>query len=190
MSLRPHFLQITPKNVAFKLWLLAWSFAAGFFHLSLSHIAVIAVIDATLLSPSPLPLPPHKLLPLQPPPLPPPLPPLPLRRLLALPSPVGCCILANLGFRSIRLFTMSQSRFLQEEISKKYRQAANNAAINAAITDLVAARNVRHADGGKRLIKSSNLYKNVIASMQSAGVNITYDEKSVKGIGRRHHYRD
>ena len=70
---------------------------------------------------------------------------------------------------------MSQSRFLQEEISKKYRQAANNAAINAAITDLVAARNVRHADRRKRLIKSSNSYKNVIASLQSAGVNITYD---------------
>jgi len=70
---------------------------------------------------------------------------------------------------------MSQSRFLQEEYLKKYRNAANNAAINLAITDLVAARNVRHTDGGKRLIKSSNLYKNVIASLQSAGVNITYD---------------
>jgi hypothetical protein len=70
---------------------------------------------------------------------------------------------------------MSQSRFIEEEYSKKYRKAANNAAINSAITDLVAARNVRHADGGKRLIKSSNSYKNVIASLQSAGVNITYD---------------
>jgi len=70
---------------------------------------------------------------------------------------------------------MSQSRFLQEEISKKYRQAANKAAINAAITDLVAARNVQHADGGKRLVKSSNSFKNVIALLQSAGVNITYD---------------
>jgi hypothetical protein len=60
-------------------------------------------------------------------------------------------------------------------ILKKYRQAANNAAINSAITDLVAARNVWHADGGKRLIKSSNSYKNVIESLQSAGVNITYD---------------
>ena len=70
---------------------------------------------------------------------------------------------------------MSKSRFLQEEYSKKYRKAANNAAINAAITDLVAARNVRHADGGKRLIKSSNSYKNLIASLQSAGENITYD---------------
>ena len=70
---------------------------------------------------------------------------------------------------------MSQSRFLQEEYSKKYCNTANNAAINLAITDLVAARNVWHADGGKRLIKSSNSYKNVIASLQSAGVNITYD---------------
>jgi hypothetical protein len=70
---------------------------------------------------------------------------------------------------------MNQSRFLQEEYSKKYRNAANNAAINSAITDLVAARNVRHADGGKRLIKSSNSYENVIASLQSAGVNITCD---------------
>jgi hypothetical protein len=70
---------------------------------------------------------------------------------------------------------MSQSRFIEEEYSKKYRKAANNAAINSAITDLVAARNVRHADGGKRMIKSSNSYKNVIASLQSAGVNITYD---------------
>jgi hypothetical protein len=70
---------------------------------------------------------------------------------------------------------MSQSRFLQEEYSKKYHQAANNAAINLAITDLVAARNVRHANGSKRLTKSSNSYKNVIASLQSAGVNITYD---------------
>ena len=44
-----------------------------------------------------------------------------------------------------------------------------------AIANLVAARNVRHADGGKRLIKSSHSYKNVIASLQSVGVNITYD---------------
>ena len=69
---------------------------------------------------------------------------------------------------------MSQSRFIEEEYSKKYRKAANNAAINSAITDLVAARNVRHADGGKRLIKSTNSYKNVIASLQSVGVDITY----------------
>jgi len=61
-------------------------------HPCLSHIAVIAVVTATLLSPSPLPLPPHKLSPLQPPPLPPPLPPSPLCRLLPLPSLVGCCI--------------------------------------------------------------------------------------------------
>ena len=64
-------------------------------HPCLSHIAVIAVVAATLLSPSPLPLPPHKLSPLQPPPLPPPLPPSPLRWLLPLPSPVGCCILGS-----------------------------------------------------------------------------------------------
>ena len=64
-------------------------------HPRLPHIAVIAVVAATLLSPSPLPLPPHKLSPLQPPPLPPSLPPSPLRRLLPLPSSVGCCILGS-----------------------------------------------------------------------------------------------
>ena len=70
---------------------------------------------------------------------------------------------------------MSQSSFLQEEYSKKIRQAANNkAAINVAIADLVAARKVHHTDGGKRLIKSSHSYKNVIASLQSVGVDITY----------------
>ena len=57
--------------------------------------------------------------------------------------------LLYLGFRSIQLFTMSQSRFIEEEYSKKYRKAANNAAINSAITDLVAARKNRRADGGK-----------------------------------------
>jgi hypothetical protein len=124
-------------------------------HPRLPHIAVIAVVAATLLSPSPLPLPPHKLSPLQPPPLPPPLPPSPLSLIVAAPI-IGW--LLHLGFRSIQLFTMSQSRFIQEEYSKKYRKAANNAAINSAITDLVAARNVRHADGGKRLIKSTNSY--------------------------------
>ena len=70
---------------------------------------------------------------------------------------------------------MSQSKFLQEEYSKKIRQAANKAAINVVIADLVAARKVRHADGGKRLIKSNHSYKNVIASLQSVGVDITYD---------------
>jgi hypothetical protein len=35
---------------------------------------------------------------------------------------------------------MSQSKFLQEEHSKKYRQAANTAVLNVAIVDLVAAR--------------------------------------------------
>ena len=70
---------------------------------------------------------------------------------------------------------MSQSKFLQEEYSKKIRQAANKAAINVVIADLVAARKVRHADGGKRLIKSNHSYKNVMASLQSVGVGITYD---------------
>ncbi len=64
-------------------------------HQRLSHIAVIAVVAATLLSSSPLPLPPHKLSPLQLPPLPLPLPPSPLRWLLLLPSPAGCCILGS-----------------------------------------------------------------------------------------------
>jgi hypothetical protein len=57
-------------------------------HPPLSHIAVVAVVAAALLSPLPLPLPPHKLSPLPPTPL----PPSPLRRLLPLPSPVGCCL--------------------------------------------------------------------------------------------------
>ena len=52
------------------------------------------------------------------------------------------------------------------------RQAENKAAINVAIAE-VAARKVRHADGGTRLIKSSHSYKNVIASLQSVGVDIT-----------------
>ena len=71
--------------------------------------------------------------------------------------------------------SMSQSRFLQEEYSKKIRQAANNAATNVAIADLVAARNLCQDNGGKRLRKSSQSYKQVIASLQSVGVNITYD---------------
>ena len=70
---------------------------------------------------------------------------------------------------------MSQSKFLQEEYSKKYRQAANTAVLNVAIVDLVAARKNRRADGGKRLIKSNHSYKNVIVSLQSVGVGITYD---------------
>jgi hypothetical protein len=41
--------------------------------------------------------------------------------------------------------------------------------------NLVAARKNRRADGGKRLIKSNHSYKNVIASLQSVGVGITYD---------------
>ena len=70
--------------------------------------------------------------------------------------------------------TMSQSSFLQEEYSKKIRQAANKAVINFAIADLVAARKVCQADGGKRLIKSSHSYRNVSALLQSVGVVITY----------------
>jgi len=35
---------------------------------------------------------------------------------------------------------MSQSKFLHEEYSKKYRHAANTAVLNVAIVDLVAAR--------------------------------------------------
>ncbi len=70
---------------------------------------------------------------------------------------------------------MSQSKFLQEEHSKKYRQAANTAVLNVAIVDLVAARKTRRADGGKRLIKSNHSYKNVMASLQSVGVGVTYD---------------
>jgi hypothetical protein len=70
---------------------------------------------------------------------------------------------------------MSQSRFLQEEYSKKIRQAANKAAINAAIADLVAARHLCQDDGGKRLRKSNQSYKQVIASLQSVGVNISYE---------------
>jgi len=84
-------------------------------HLPPSHIALIvavAVVAVTLLSPSPLPLPPHKLSPLPSPPL----PPSPLRRLLPLPSPVGCCLSRVPIYPSI---TMSQSRFLQEEYSKR-----------------------------------------------------------------------
>ena len=76
---------------------------------------------------------------------------------------------------AVSVATMSQSKFLQEEYSKKYRQAANTAALNVAIGDLVAARKNRRADGGKRLIKSNHSYKNVIASLQSVGVGITYD---------------
>jgi hypothetical protein len=44
-----------------------------------------------------------------------------------------------------------------------------------AIANLVAARNVHHADGGKKLTKSSDSYKHVIALLQSVGVKITYN---------------
>jgi hypothetical protein len=59
--------------------------------------------------------------------------------------------------------------------SKKIHQAVNNTAINVAIADLVAARNVQHADCGKRLIKSSYSYKHVIASLWLVRFNITYN---------------
>ncbi len=69
----------------------------------------------------------------------------------------------------------SQSQFLQEEYSKKIHQTVNKAAINVAIADLVAAQKNRHADGSKRLSKSSQSYQHVIASLQSVGVKITYN---------------
>jgi hypothetical protein len=70
---------------------------------------------------------------------------------------------------------MSQSQFLQEEYSKKICQTVNNAAINVAIADLVAAQKARHTDGSKRLSKSSQSYQHVVASLQSVGVKITYN---------------
>jgi hypothetical protein len=70
---------------------------------------------------------------------------------------------------------MSQFRFLHEDYSKKIHQTANNAAINVAIADLVAARNDHHTVVGKRLAESSDSYKQVIASLQSVGVKIAYD---------------
>ena len=92
-----------------------------------------------------------------------------LRRSCPLPSlpllPRHCCLC-----RHHEPINISPRRIL-----KKYRQAANKAVLNVAIDDLVAARKVRHADGGKRLIKSNHSYKNVIASLQSVGVGITYD---------------
>jgi hypothetical protein len=70
---------------------------------------------------------------------------------------------------------MSQSRCLQDDYSKKIRQAASNAAMNMAVSDLIAARNVRRSAGGKRLTKSSHSYKHVISLLESVGVKITYD---------------
>jgi hypothetical protein len=70
---------------------------------------------------------------------------------------------------------MSQSQFLHEEYSKKIRKAANKAAIDVAIADLVAAINVRHTDGGKRLLKGDQPYKHVIASLQANGIDITHN---------------
>jgi hypothetical protein len=44
-----------------------------------------------------------------------------------------------------------------------------------AIADLVAAQKARHADGSKRLSKSSQSYQHVIASLQLVGVKTTYN---------------
>jgi hypothetical protein len=60
-------------------------------------------------------------------------------------------------------------------VLKKDPTVSNKAAINLAIAGLVATRNVRHADGCKRLSKSSDLYKHVIALLHLIGVKITYD---------------
>ena len=70
---------------------------------------------------------------------------------------------------------MSQSRFLHEEYSKKIRKVTINAAIDVAVADLVAAINVRHSNGGKRLTKGDQLYKHMIASLQANGINITHN---------------
>ena len=70
---------------------------------------------------------------------------------------------------------MSQSRFLHEEYSKKIRKVTIKAAIDVAVADLVAAINVRHSNGGKRLTKGDQLYKHMIASLQANGINITHN---------------
>jgi hypothetical protein len=70
---------------------------------------------------------------------------------------------------------MSQSRFLHEEYSKKICKAANKAAIDVAVADLVAAINIRHSNGGKRLTKGDQLYKHTIASLQANGIGITHN---------------
>ena len=44
-----------------------------------------------------------------------------------------------------------------------------------AVADLVAAINVRHSNGGKRLTKGDQLYKHMIASLQANGINITHN---------------
>ncbi len=44
-----------------------------------------------------------------------------------------------------------------------------------AIADLVAAINVRHTNGGKRLIKGDQSYKHVIASLQANGIDFTHN---------------
>ena len=68
---------------------------------------------------------------------------------------------------------MSQSRFLDEEYSKKICKAANKAAIDLAVADLVAAIKVRHTSSGKRLSKGNQSYKRTIASLQANGIDIT-----------------
>ena len=70
---------------------------------------------------------------------------------------------------------MSQSRFLHEEYSKKIRKVAIKAAIDVAVADLVAAINVRHSNGGKRLTKGDQLYKCTIASLQARKIDITHN---------------
>jgi hypothetical protein len=100
---------------------------------------------------------------------------LPLPSLPSSQSPIALVAFVARHVIAVSVATMSQSEFLQEEYSKKYRLAANTAVLNVAIGDLVAARKNRRADGGKRLIKSNHSYKNVIASLQSVGVGITYD---------------
>ena len=70
---------------------------------------------------------------------------------------------------------MSQSRFLHEEYSKNIRKITIKAAIDVVVADLVAAINVRHSNGGKRLTKGDQLYKHMIASLQANGINITHN---------------
>jgi hypothetical protein len=50
---------------------------------------------------------------------------------------------------------MSQSRFFHKEYSNKIRKVAIKAAIDVAVADLVAAINVRHSNGGKRLTRNA-----------------------------------
>ena len=54
--------------------------------------------------------------------------------------------------------------------------------INVAVADLVAARSLCQDNGGKRPRKSDSCYRQVIASLQSVGVNLSYEamKKRVK----------